>query len=326
MQLSTCLNNFFCLTMLVILLALMWQIAYSVHMLARIREYRALIQHNLTKYVPSIALVDGIRLLRDIPYGVESLQCMDVYLPEQTIEDAPVIMMVHGGGWRRGDKALPEEIQNKIARWVPKGFIFISVNYRLLPKTPPLAQCEDICTALMTAQTQAASWGGDRDKFILMGHSAGAHLVALLNSAPEKAWVLGARPWLGTIALDSVELDIPKLMETRHNFLHDNAFGDNHANWRAASPYYNLTGSAPPYLLVCATQSNNSYPQAINFASRAHTRGVTVKILQQEMSHGEVNELLGLEGEYTTAVEDFMGSLDPTVKQMLTRQGELDCP
>lgn len=314
MQLSVCLQNLFCLSMVAVAMVLMWQLAYSTHILARIREYRATHQHNPPEYTQAVSLPVGVHLLRDISYGNDVRQHMDIYLPEQAVA-APVILMVHGGGWRRGDKALQAEVQNKMMRWVPKGFIFISVNYRLLPKAQPLAQCEDIRLALTAAQAQATSWGGDPDKFILMGHSSGAHLISLLNAAPDKAWQLGARPWLGAVSLDSCEFDIVKLMDTRHNFLHDDAFGDDPAEWRAASPFYALNESAPPFLLVCSTQNSNAYAQAIRFTSRADSKHVRTRILQQDLSHSEINQLLGLEGAYTEAVEEFMGSLDESVKQ-----------
>ena len=74
----------------------------------------------------------GARVMRDVAYGNDARQRFDVYLPAQA-KEAPVIFMVHGGGWKRGDKAMRSVVDNKVARWVPAGFIVISVNYRLLP-------------------------------------------------------------------------------------------------------------------------------------------------------------------------------------------------
>ena len=74
-----------------------------------------------------------------------------------------------------------------MTRWVPKGFIFISTNYRMLPKTAPMEQIRDVASALAFAQGKASSWGGDPAGFIIMGHSAGAHLAALLAASPAMA-------------------------------------------------------------------------------------------------------------------------------------------
>lgn len=68
-------------------------------------------------------LPQGVKVLRDIPYGNSGKQRMDVYLPRDARKQAPVIFMVHGGGWRTGDKALRAVVENKMARWVPRGFI-----------------------------------------------------------------------------------------------------------------------------------------------------------------------------------------------------------
>src|SRR5688572_15160874 len=79
------------------------------------------------------SLPSGVALKNDVAYGDDVRQRMDVYMPLQP-KDAPVIVMVHGGAWRLGDKSDVLVVENKVARWVPNGFIFISINYRMLPK------------------------------------------------------------------------------------------------------------------------------------------------------------------------------------------------
>src|SRR5207247_470736 len=111
--------------------------------------------------------------------------------------------MVHGGAWVLGDKASPGVMENKVARWAARGYILLSVDYRMIPEADPLEQAEDVARALAAAQAKAASWGGDPSKFVLMGHSAGAHLVGLLAADPARAFKRGAKPWLGAVLLDS---------------------------------------------------------------------------------------------------------------------------
>lgn len=125
----------------------------------------------------------GVKLISDMAYGPDEKQRMDVYIPAMA-KGAPVIFMVHGGAWRVGDKAGRGVVENKVARWVPKGIIFISANYRLLPGADPLVQAGDIALAMAKAQANAEKWGGDPAKFVLMGHSAGAHLVSLVSANP----------------------------------------------------------------------------------------------------------------------------------------------
>ncbi len=142
-------------------------------------------------------LPEGVQRLFDVPYGNDPLQRMDVYLPPAAARPsagprAPILFMVHGGAWRTGDKAMERVVQEKVARWVPLGFVLVSVNYRLLPDTGVALQAHDVATALATVQQRAAQWGADGTRTVLMGHSAGAHLVSLLNAQPALAQRSGA--------------------------------------------------------------------------------------------------------------------------------------
>eukprot|EP01030_Chromulinospumella_sphaerica_P030927 gene30927-31502_t len=113
-----------------------------------------------------------LKVLHDIAYGNDPRQKMDVYLPETASAlPAPVIFMVHGGGWRTGDKRHSNVVDNKANRWLAKGFVFVSVNNRLLPEADPLDQVRDVARALASAQSKAQSWGADPKQFVLMGHS-----------------------------------------------------------------------------------------------------------------------------------------------------------
>jgi acetyl esterase/lipase len=258
----------------------------------------------------SVALPAGAKLLKDIAYGNVEAQKMDVYTPSHA-DHAPVIFMVHGGGWRRGDKASAKVVQNKVTRWVAQGYVFISINYRMLPAADVLTQADDVARALSAAQARASEWGGDTDKFILMGHSAGAHLVALLGASPVRAQALGARPWLGVVVLDSAAVDVTKIMQRRHMRLYDDAFGKDVAFWKSASPIQQLSSNAKPMLLVCSTtRPDQPCDQARAFAEKATALGVRAEVLGQALSHGEVNNNLGLPGAYSDTVERFMRSLD----------------
>lgn len=235
---------------------------------------------------------------------------MDVYLPAR-VANAPTIFMVHGGAWRIGDKAARSVVDNKVKYWVPKGFVFISINYRLLPDATPIEQAVDVAQALVAAQLKVNTLGGDSAKFILMGHSAGAHLVSLINSNPTKAFDLGAKPWLGAVLLDSAALNVPALMQTEHPRLYDRAFGKNAEAWVQASPYHVLNGSAFPVLAVCSTLRSDACPQAHQFVKKASSLGVNGRVLMQAKSHGDINSDLGLNEAYTHAVDAFLKSLDP---------------
>lgn len=259
---------------------------------------------------PSAATAPGGgSTLRDLAYGPAPAQTMDVYLPAQPA--GPVILMAHGGGWRIGDKAMDRVVHNKAAHWLPQGIIFISINYRMLPDAGPLEQADDVAKALAAAQAQAPGWGGDPTRFVLMGHSAGAHLVSLITADPAIATRQGARPWLGTVSLDSAAFDIVERMQQQpHLPLYDDAFGTDPNFWRQASPLHRLSGTIAPMLIVCSSLRADACPQGEAFAASATASGSTVTILPEPLSHRAINEQLGLPGDYTDAVDAFLRSLD----------------
>ncbi|MDF1484902.1 alpha/beta hydrolase [Ramlibacter sp. H39-3-26] len=258
-------------------------------------------------------LPPGVRRIADLPYGPDVRQRMDVYLPSPAGGPArvPMLVMVHGGAWMIGDKTTAARLDNKLAHWVARqGWMLVSVNYRLAPQARPDEQARDVARAIAAAQAHAAQWGADADRLLLMGHSAGAHLVALLGADPARAEALGARRWRGTIALDSAALDVPALMERPHLRFYDRAFGGDPAVWRAASPIGALAAGAPPLLLVCSTtRPDDSCGQSRRFAERARALGIRAELLPQAKSHRDINDDLGAPGDYTGAVDRFVASL-----------------
>lgn len=249
----------------------------------------------------------GVKKLPNISYGEDKKQRLDVYAP-QNPKEAPIIVMVHGGGWRIGDKGANRVVENKVKRWIPKGAIFVSVNYRLLPEADPLKQADDVAAALAYIQTNAAGWGGDYSKIALIGHSAGAHLVSLISANPAKYPKL--KPWRATVSLDSACMDVPHIMGSKHARLYDDAFGTDAAYWEAASPYHRLTSVAPPTLMVCSTKRHDKpCEDASRFAQKALSLGLRAEILPQDMTHKEINEELGTNGDYTQKVEEFLRSV-----------------
>ncbi len=244
----------------------------------------------------------------DINYGSDPAQRLDVYLPANRSGNAPlpVIFMVHGGAWMIGDKSTSNVVMNKITHWIPKGYVVVCPNYRLLPKADVLAQADDVVNALVYAQKHAADWGGDPSRFVLMGHSAGAHLVSLIASDPGMALGRGARPWLGTVSLDSASMDVPRTMEDKHYSFYDKVFGSDRNFWRQTSPIDRLRKAPAPFMLVCSTKRSDSCPQARSFADRVMSLGGKATVLPLDMTHADINKRLGEAGSYTEAVDNFL--------------------
>lgn len=252
-----------------------------------------------------------IRRFTDVAYGPTAAQRLDIRAPA-TARGAPILVLVHGGAWRFGDKANGRVIEAKAAHWVPRGWVVVSVDYRMLPEADPLAQAADVGRALTFVASHAVEWGGDPRRIVAMGHSAGAHLVSLLAVAPEiggSAFGIGTGAAMATVALDSAAFDVPAIMNARHMALYDTAFGQDSSFWAKASPADRLTRAPTPMLLVCSTRRAESCDQARSFSVRVHMLGGRADVLDVAKSHGDINADLGLPGDYTMAVDRFLSSL-----------------
>jgi len=247
------------------------------------------------------AIAPGARKLTEA-YGTAKGQAIDVYIPPGA-RDAPVIVMVHGGAWKIGDKANVGSIENKLKYWLPKGYVFVSVNYRLLPEAMAYEQAQDVALAMRRVQDHAAGWGGSDRRIVLMGHSAGAHIVALLSSKPEMV----GKPWAGTVVLDSAAMKVSSVMDGRHPGFYDEAFGSDPAGWAKVSPMDQWTPAAVPMLVVCSTKRpDKPCDDARAFQAQVEKAGQAMPVLPQGLSHADVNRTLGLPGAYTQAVEAWM--------------------
>ncbi len=248
----------------------------------------------------------GIRLSRDVTYGGHHRQAFDVYA-RAGLKKAPAIVMVHGGAWRGGDKRASGVLGAKLAHWTGLGYVFISVNTRLVPVADPIEQARDVARAVATAQRNAALWGADPERFVLMGHSAGAHLVALILAMPGEAHRLGMGEVRGAVLLDASALDVPTLMRRRHPPLYDRAFGDDPAFWLNASPMHHLNAPTVPLLLVCArTRPAAPCDEAEALAARVRALGSAATVHPEARGHVQINTELGRPGAYTDAVTAFI--------------------
>ena len=120
---------------------------------------------------------------------------------------------------------------------------------------------------LQQPRTRPGSMGRRRNQVYPMGHSAGAHLAALLATTPSLSLGMVSTPWLGTVLLDSAALDVVKIMEASHARFYDRAFGRDPEYWKSASPFNALTGAGKPILAVCSTERADSCTQANRFVS-----------------------------------------------------------
>jgi arylformamidase len=256
----------------------------------------------------SIGMLPGTRVDRDLAYGLDPEQCVDVYFPAQS-PAGPIIVLVHGGAWATGDKAAPAVVDHKVSHWLPMGAIVVSVNYRLLPRAAPLEQARDVASAVAFVQQHAVEWGADPQRIALIGHSTGAHLAALLAADTELRAAQGAAPWRATILVDSAALDVVQVMSGMHRPLYDAAFGAEPRYWRQVSPFHQLRAAPAPLLLVHSSARPESGRQAQRFADAVAARGGRADVLPVAMSHAELNAQLGRDSDYSARVDAFMRSV-----------------
>ena len=215
-------------------------------------------------------------------YGKHAEQNLAAYLPVKPTS-APIILMVHGGAWCIGDKAMTKVTLNKVNRWVTKGFIFVSINYRMIPDGANVSmQAEDVADALAYVQKHAKEWGGDTDKIIVMGHSAGAQLAALVAYDGKYLDRIGIdkRRIRGVVSLAGA-LDFLPLTEPKLEFIFPQSV-------RAASQPINfISGKEPPSLLLHGESDTRvGIHNSRNLAARiVASGGVVETTYYPEMGH-----------------------------------------
>ncbi|MDX1517796.1 MAG: alpha/beta hydrolase [Woeseiaceae bacterium] len=113
----------------------------------------------------------------DVPYGAGARQRLDVYVPKQLSGPAPLVVFFYGGGWKEGSKRNYEFVASALT---DAGYVVVIPDYRLYPDVAFPAFVDDGAAAVAWAAANADRLGADADNLFVMGHSAGAHIAALL--------------------------------------------------------------------------------------------------------------------------------------------------
>ena len=170
---------------------------------------------------------------------------LDLFLPPNP-ENAPVFFFVHGGAWVQGDKNF-FGIYSAIGRLAAQnGMIGVVISYRLTPKVKHPSHAEDVARAISWTTKNIKKYGGDPERIILCGHSAGGHLVSLVSCDPTYLKTENVNPSSikGVISISGV-YEIPKIIL-------GNVFGNDPENKVKASPITHVRKDLPPFLILCA--------------------------------------------------------------------------
>ena len=222
-----------------------------------------------------------------------------------TGQRCPVLIWVHGGGWQRGDK---DHVGSKASFFTKQGFLFVSVDYRLSPKVVHPAHVQDVAAATAWTYRHCAEYGGDPNRLFIMGHSAGAHLVALTATDERYLQAEGVSLSIlkGCIPLDGAGYDISAEIARGRRLavdMFENAFGKDPAVWKEASPINHIAAgkSIPPFLLIHAGIRAASREESHAMADLMSKVGIPATVKHaQDKNHMTVNRELGEPGDEPT--------------------------
>jgi arylformamidase len=240
--------------------------------------------------------------------GVDpNLLSLDIYGSKASVRH-PVIVMIHGGGWRGGDKASPGVADTKAACFVPLGYTFVSINYRLSPAVRHPVHVQDVAKALAFVHNNITRYGGDPGRIFVMGHSAGAHLAALVATDESYLKAEGKTPGIlkGVILLDGAGYDVPRqygegglLLKT----MYKDAFTADPAAQKSASPVSHVGPGkgTPPFLIFHLANRLESKWQSDKLAQTLQLAGIPATVVPaKDRTHASLNRLTGTPGDETT--------------------------
>ncbi|QDT91218.1 alpha/beta hydrolase [Gimesia algae] len=245
----------------------------------------------------------------NIPYDANIIigkhfKSLDIYAPPSG-KNHPVVIWVHGGAWKIGDK---RGVDSKPSAFTQRGYLLVSINYRLHPQASYDQQAEDIAQAIHWIHAHATEYGGDPDELFLMGHSAGAHLVALVSTNPVylKQQSLSLKSIKGTILLDGAGYDIAEHMTTTGptaRKMYSAVFSDDPQIWKAASPvtYVRKNQSIPPFLILHVARRADSRKQSEAFARILQENKIKAEVIAAPgKTHLTINREIGLPDDLPT--------------------------
>ena len=253
------------------------------------------------------------RVHRDLPYAEpkHERRTLDVYAPAEG-KNHPVVVWIHGGGWHSGDK---KDVKQKPQAFTDKGFVFVSINYRLQVWSDPHLSpgvtikqiAEDVAKAIRWTHDHAGDYGGDPNTIFVMGHSAGAQLAALVCTDDRylKAENLSLSIIKGCVPVDGDTYDLPMRIATVHKKgdkklaeRDKQRFGDESMQKDLSSITHIAKGKRiPPFLIL-------------HVADHPETRGQSQRLLQVLKDAGIPASAYAAEGKNHTTLNDDLGTVD----------------
>lgn len=226
------------------------------------------------KQYPHISIAEAdtseLTVYRDLVYGrIKSRKLhLDLFTPGNDLkEPLPVIILIHGGGWRSGDKSMEWPLATALAR---KGYLTICPEYRLSPEALYPAAVTDISSVIRWIRRHASGYGADPLRIALSGTSAGGQLAALMGSVNDSKKLFHHGKLKRVDGKVQAVVDIDGILAFIHPESGEGAdrpgkpsaatlwFGSNAAEkqylWIQASPLSHVHGGTAPFLFLNSAQ------------------------------------------------------------------------
>ena len=233
-------------------------------------KIKALVAAALAALLPGCSPFSAVNLLvprsgytvhRNLSFGTDPRQRLDVYAPQELKAPAPVLLFFYGGSWQAGNRGDYLAFGQAFAS---AGIVTVVADYRLYPNVKYPAFVEDAAGALAWLHAHAGEYGGDSSRIFVSGHSAGAYNAVMVASEPEFIQARGGSlDWIrGVIGIagpyDFLPMQDPEYVDMFHGRNNLDSMPVNHVN-----------GARPPMLLATGNDDTTVYPRnTVSMAAR----------------------------------------------------------
>jgi acetyl esterase/lipase len=217
-----------------------------------------------------------VEVVADIPYAegpvADKKQMLDLYLPKGQ-KNVPVLLFIHGGAWRTGDRKFYGALGHTFAR---NGVATVVISYRLSPQVQHPGHVQDVAKAFAWTVNNIAKYGGNPAEVFVSGQSAGGHLAALVATNEEylAAEKLSAKSIKGVIPISGIYL-------MGEHKIFDGVIGKGKEAATSASPMQNVSGDEPPFLIMYADKDFKTCDtMSKSFADALKAKRVAAKLVE----------------------------------------------
>ncbi len=228
----------------------------------------------------------NVSLTRDVKYGPDERNVLDVFTSPDKGKGKPVVVFVHGGGFARGAKHMPgSPFYDNVGLWAEKqGMVGVTINYRLSPAHQFPSGVEDLTKLVAWLKAHIAEYGGDPAKIFLWGHSAGAAHVGDYVASVAKQ---GKKPVIAGAILTSGFYELPKDQVS----IWKSYYGEDISKYPSMSSLPWLVKSSTPMLVTNAELDPDSFkPQTDMLVAALEKAGKPVDHLYLK-GHSHISEL-----------------------------------